>query len=65
MAQRKTGRFLGLPSDWRRPTWARITASVWNPQDPQIRPPKVYDWGRGLNPCALLRRVGLVGRDAP
>jgi hypothetical protein len=35
MAEGETGRFLGLPYDWRRPAWARIKANVWNRNDPR------------------------------
>ncbi|MGD9890879.1 MAG: DUF5808 domain-containing protein [Dehalococcoidia bacterium] len=60
MAEAKTGRFLGLPYDWRRPTWARLRASVWNKDDPRILPPKAFGWGLGINLYALARTVGLV-----
>jgi hypothetical protein len=62
MPAEKTGTFLGLPYDWRRPTWARLKARVWNKQDPRIFPPKVYGWGLGINLYALLRRLGVVRR---
>jgi hypothetical protein len=60
MAEAKTGRFLGLPYDWRRPTWARFKANVWNRNDPRILPPKTFGWGLGINIYALFRKVGLV-----
>lgn len=43
------GRFLRLPYDWRRPTFARLRERAWNPDDPRIRTPKAYGWGLGLN----------------
>jgi hypothetical protein len=38
MSDDKTGRFLGLPYDLRRPTWQRIKLGVWNPDDSSIFP---------------------------
>jgi hypothetical protein len=49
------GRFLGLPYDWRRPTWARVRNEVWNRRSRRIFPPKAFGWGYGLNLHALLR----------
>jgi hypothetical protein len=54
----KTGTFLGLPYDWRWPTWARVTASVWNPEDRRVFVPKVFGWGWSVNLHALLHRRG-------
>jgi hypothetical protein len=65
MREEKTGTFLGLPYDWRRPSWARLKASVWNVHDPRILPPKVYGWGLGLNLHALLCRVGILRPPPP
>ena len=27
---KRTGSFLGIPYDWRRPTWTRIKERMWN-----------------------------------
>jgi hypothetical protein len=51
------GRFLGLPYDWRRPTWKRIAREVWNPRSRRIFVPKAFGWGYGMNVAALLRRL--------
>lgn len=60
----RTGRYLGLPYDWRRPTWARFKARVWNPEDPRMLAPKAFGWGYDLNLHAVLRRLGaILGRD--
>ena len=32
----KTGKFLGVPYDWRRPARARVTKRWWNPSDPRL-----------------------------
>jgi hypothetical protein len=52
----KTGRFLGMPYDWRRPTVARTKERLWNPADPRLFVPRVYGWGWDLNFARLLRR---------
>lgn len=56
----RTGRFLGIPYDWRRPTWARFKSRVWNPNDDRIVTPRYYGWGYDLNLNALLRRLHLI-----
>lgn len=65
MARRKTGTFLRLPFDWRKPTWARVKERAWNPNDPRIFTPKTYGWGLSINLYALLRKIRLAGRSAP
>jgi hypothetical protein len=60
--RRGTGTFLGLPYDWRRPTWSRVRARVWNPHDPRLLTPKSFGWGYDLNFYELLARVGIVRR---
>lgn len=60
MQGQKTGRFLGRPYDFRRPTRERLKARVWNPDDPRIFVPKTFGWGLSINLYALLRRFGLV-----
>lgn len=42
------GRLLGIPYDWRRPTWAKLKARVWNPGGPLLSP-KVFGWGWTIN----------------
>ena len=54
-------RFLGIPYDWRRPTWERVKRGWWNPEDPHVLVPKVFGWGWSFNLHALARRIGLVG----
>jgi hypothetical protein len=56
------GRFLGLPYDFRKPTWRRIQERVWNPRDPHIFTPKVFGWGFTINLYEVVRRVRSVGR---
>ncbi len=57
-----TGTFLGVPYDWRRPTWARVRARAWNPHDRRLLTPKVFGWGYDLNLAELLARLGFVRR---
>jgi hypothetical protein len=52
----RTGRFLGLPYDWRRPSMRRLRQEVWNPDEPRLLVPKSHGWGYGLNFAALRRR---------
>jgi hypothetical protein len=57
-----TGTFLGMPYDWRPPTWARVKERWWNPADRRVFTPKTYGWGYDLNLYELGRRLRLVGR---
>jgi uncharacterized membrane protein len=52
----KTGKFLGIPYDWRRPTLARTKQRWWNPDDPRLFTPKVTGWGFAVNLARLFRR---------
>jgi len=52
----KTGRFLGLPYDWRRPTKARIKNRMWNPSEPRLFVPKAVGWGYSINFARLFGR---------
>ena len=40
----KTGKFLGIPYDLRRPTLARLKSRWWNPEEPRLFPPKSLGW---------------------
>jgi hypothetical protein len=53
---RRTGKFLGVPYDWRRPTMARLKARWWNPDDPRLFTPRAFGWGFAINFARLLRR---------
>lgn len=52
----RTGKFLGIPYDWRRPTKARIKERWWNPDDPRLFTPKAVGWGYAINFARLFRR---------
>ena len=54
--RRKTGTYLGIPYDWRRPTLARARSRWWNPRDRRLFTPKTFGWGFDINFARLFRR---------
>ena len=56
----RTGVFLGLPYDWRAPTWERVKSRLWNAQDRRLLTPKAFGWGFDLNLYQVARRLRLV-----
>jgi hypothetical protein len=56
----KIGTFLGIPYDWRAPTWAVIKGRMWNPRDRRVFTPKVFGWGWSVNVYEVLRRLKIV-----
>ncbi len=58
----KTGKFLGAPYDWRRPTVARLKQRWWNANDRRIFTPKSFGWGWGVNLREIAARLHLVNR---
>jgi hypothetical protein len=52
----KTGTFLGMPYDWRRPTIARLKSRWWNPAEPRLFPPRSFGWGYAINLARLFGR---------
>ena len=58
----KTGKFLGIPYDWRRPTWKRFKQRWWNPNERNLITPKSYGWGFDMNLHELAARLHLVKR---
>lgn len=59
MDKTRTGRFLGVPYDWRRPTWERAKSRWWNSEDRRIFTPKSWGWGYSLNLAEIARRLHL------
>ena len=57
MARKPSGRFLGLPYNWTRPTSREFGKGVWDPSDRRVFTPKNYGWGYGINFAALARRL--------
>ena len=56
----RVGRFLGIPYDWRAPTWERVKSRCWNPSDRRLLTPKTFGWGYDLNLYELARRLRLL-----
>ena len=50
----KTGTFLGVPYDWRRPSVARAKERMWNRDEPRLIVPRWYGWGWDVNFARLL-----------
>jgi hypothetical protein len=59
MNARQPGKFLGVPYDWRRPTWARYQSRLWNPKERRIVVPRAFGWGWDFNFAEIARRLGL------
>jgi len=59
VGRRRTGTWLGVPYDWRRPTWKRLQLRWWNPRSRRLFTPKSFGWGYDINVAALLRRLHL------
>jgi Family of unknown function (DUF5808) len=55
--ERRTGKFLGVPYDWRRRGFvARLKQRWWNPAEPRLFTPKTLGWGYDINLARVLRR---------
>ncbi|HEU5215518.1 MAG TPA: DUF5808 domain-containing protein [Gaiellaceae bacterium] len=61
MSRNLTGKFLGIPYDWRRPTLARYRSRWWNPGDRRIVTPRAFGWGWDFNLYEVARRLHLRG----
>jgi hypothetical protein len=59
MSGKGPGKFLGVPYDWRRPTWERYKSRLWNPGDRRIVMPRAFGWGYDFNFAEIARRIGL------
>ena len=59
MNAKHTGKFLGVPYDWRRPTWDRYRSRWWNTKDRRIVMPRAFGWGWDFNLAEIARRLGL------
>jgi len=59
MGTKGTGRFLGIPYDWRRPTAERVRRRWWNPDDRRVFTPKAFGWGYAFNVAEIARRLRL------
>jgi hypothetical protein len=45
----KTGKFLGVHYDWRKPTVERFKERMWNADDPRVFTPRAFGWGYDIN----------------
>ena len=61
MSRKATGKYLGVPFDWRRPTVARVRSRWWNPNDRRIVTPKSWGWGFAFNFAEITRRLHVRG----
>ena len=52
----RTGKFWGIPYDWRLPTRARMKARWWNPAEPRLIVPRAFGWGWAVNLARLVSR---------
>lgn len=52
----KTGRFLGIPYNWNRPTWQHLHSRIWNPEESRLFVPKAFGLGYTINFARLLGR---------
>jgi uncharacterized protein DUF5808 len=59
MKEKRTGKFLGVPFDWRRPTAARVKSRWWNRDDHRIFTPRSFGWGYDVNLAEVARRLRL------
>jgi hypothetical protein len=47
--EKGVGTFLGIPYDWRTPTWSKLKSRWWNPSEPKIVVPRAFGWGYDFN----------------
>lgn len=52
----KQGRILGIPYDFRRPTYRRMKERMWNPEDERIVTPRTSGVGWTVNLYQLKKR---------
>ncbi len=50
------GRVLGIPYDFRAPTWEKIKSHYWNPEDERIWIPRAFGIGWDINLYQLRAR---------
>jgi hypothetical protein len=49
MNSSKTGKFLGIPYDLRKPTLKRAKSRWWNHEEKRFFTPKAFGWGYDFN----------------
>jgi hypothetical protein len=50
------GEVLGVPYDFRRPTWSRVKERMWNPDDERLITPRDFGIGWSVNFYQLHRQ---------
>lgn len=51
------GRVVGVPYDFRPPTWERVRSRWWNPQDPRLLTERAVGLGWDVNFARVLGRT--------
>jgi hypothetical protein len=54
------GHFLGMPYDFRKPSFEKIKKRFWNSEDRRILTPMVFGWGYAFNLYELGRSLKIV-----
>jgi len=49
------GRILGVPYDFRRPTWRRVRSAWWSPRDRHVLRTRAFGLGWAVNVGRLVR----------
>ena len=52
-----SGQLLGVPYEFRIPTWNRLRERFWNPEDARIFTPHVFGVGWSVNVYQLVKRL--------
>jgi uncharacterized membrane protein len=50
------GKFLGVPYDFRRPTWRKLKSHYWNPDDERIFIERAFGIGWDINLYSFRKR---------
>lgn len=58
------GKFLFVPFEFRVPTIQRVRERLWNPDNDSLFTPHVFGVGWSLNLYQVLKRLGVVGKQA-
>lgn len=56
----KHGSFMGIPYDFRKPTWNRMKERMWNPADERLITPRAVGMGWTVNLYQLKKRYPLL-----
>jgi Family of unknown function (DUF5808) len=54
------GRVMGIPYDFRMPTWSKLQSHYWNPEDERIFIPRAFGIGWDINLYRLRERYPAV-----